>query len=192
MKLFGIKLEDDTAKLLFVCIAALLVIMALWYTSSKKKSCSRDMMDTYPGSDSPAGVSPVGASPVGASGSGGASGGAPTGYPAPSSGEFDSHFTSLSETPSSMTEQKPTNPADLLPSDKNTAFSKLNPTDTAPTLLDAGFHNGIDTVSSSLRNANLQLRSEPANPTTSQGPWNQSTITPDTTRRALEIGSGSP
>ena len=182
MKLFGIKLEDDTAKLLFVCIAALLVIMALWYTSSKKKSCSRDMMDTYP----------AGASPVGASGSGGASGGAPTGYPAPSSGEFDSHFTSLSETPSSMTEQKPTNPADLLPSDKNTAFSKLNPTDMAPTLLDAGFHNGIDTVSSSLRNANLQLRSEPANPTTSQGPWNQSTITPDTTRRPLEIGSGTP
>lgn len=195
MKLFGIKVEDETTKFLFVGVAAALVLIALWYTSSKKKSCSRDTMAAYPDDAYPSDGSYVGESgahgaPVG--GSGAESGSAPTGYPAPSSGEFDTHFTSLSEAPISMTEQKPTNPTDLLPSDKNTAFSKLNPTDTAPSLLDAGFHNGIDTVSSSLRNANLQLRSEPANPTASQGPWNQSTITPDTTRRPLEIGSGTP
>jgi len=43
-------------------------------------------------------------------------------------------------------------------------------------------------TSQSLRNSNMQLRSEPANPrTTTQ--WNQSTILPDTTRRDLEIGN---
>ena len=31
-------------------------------------------------------------------------------------------------------------------------------------LLRAGYHIGINTVGQSLRNANLQLRSEPANP----------------------------
>jgi len=45
-------------------------------------------------------------------------------------------------------------------------------------------------VSSSLRNANLQLRSEPANPQQDVGPWNNTTISPDINRRPLEIGSG--
>ena len=44
-------------------------------------------------------------------------------------------------------------------------------------LLKAGYHIGINTVGQSLRNANLQLRSEPANPQLNVGPWNQTTIT---------------
>ena len=44
--------------------------------------------------------------------------------------------------------------------------------------------------SSSLRNANRQLRSEPVNPQQNVTPWNQSTILPDT-RRELEIGTGN-
>ena len=47
---------------------------------------------------------------------------------------------------------------------------------------------GIDTVGNSLRNANQQLRSEPANPQVKVSPWNQATIDPDVNRKALEIG----
>ena len=58
-------------------------------------------------------------------------------------------------------------------------------------LLKSGYHIGIDTVGQSLRNANLQMRSEPPNPQLNTGPWNQTTITPDFQRVPLEIGSGS-
>ena len=57
-------------------------------------------------------------------------------------------------------------------------------------LLKAGYHIGIDTVGQSLRNANLQLRSEPANPQLNVGPWNQTTIEPDVMRVPLEVGQG--
>ena len=39
-----------------------------------------------------------------------------------------------------------------------------------------------------LRNANLQLRSEPPNPQLKVSPWSQSTIEPDVNRRPLELG----
>lgn len=39
------------------------------------------------------------------------------------------------------------------------------------------------------RNANLQLRSEPQNPKKMVCPWQQSTIDPDTMRKPLEIGN---
>ena len=57
-------------------------------------------------------------------------------------------------------------------------------------LLEAGYNIGRDTVLGSLRNANLQLRSEPANPQANVGPWNNTTIGPDANRRPLEIGCG--
>jgi hypothetical protein len=44
---------------------------------------------------------------------------------------------------------------------------------------------GIDTVANSLRNANYNLREEPANPKTVVSIWNQSTIGNDLTRRPL-------
>jgi len=47
---------------------------------------------------------------------------------------------------------------------------------------------GVNTVGSSLRNANYSLRSEPANPQSMVSPWNVSTINPDLVRRPLEIG----
>ena len=52
--------------------------------------------------------------------------------------------------------------------------------------LDATTRIGVDTVSSSLRNANYQIRSEPANPRDSVSPWMNSTIDPDLERKALE------
>lgn len=86
------------------------------------------------------------------------------------------------------------NPADLLPKDTNSQWAQLNPSGKGDlaniNLLKAGYHIGIDTVGQTLRNANLQIRSEPPNPQLSVGPWMQSTITPDTMRPSLELGQG--
>jgi hypothetical protein len=86
-------------------------------------------------------------------------------------------------------------PKDLLPKDQNSEWAKLNPNSSNDlanvNLLKAGYHVGIDTIGNTLRNANLQLRSEPPNPTTKVSPWGQSTIEPDLMRIPLELGSGS-
>jgi hypothetical protein len=87
------------------------------------------------------------------------------------------------------------NPADLLPKDNNSQWAQLNPAGKGDlaniNLLKAGYHIGIDTVGQTLRNANLQIRSEPPNPQVNVGIWNASTITPDFLRVPLEIGQGS-
>lgn len=94
----------------------------------------------------------------------------------------------------SCSQKSVADPADLLPnvnsSDSNGAWGNLNPTKDLKnvSLLDAGYHTGINTQGSSLRNANLQLRSEPANPQSKVSPWMNSTIDPDSMRRPLEIG----
>jgi len=73
-------------------------------------------------------------------------------------------------------------PSDLLPAPNSgeNGWDILNSVGTTaganPNLLDAGHHTGIDTVGQSLRNANLQLRSDPAIPIKDTGPWNQTTI----------------
>jgi hypothetical protein len=82
-------------------------------------------------------------------------------------------------------------PDSLLPVDTNSDFARLNPTmnaGTTPDLLQAGYHIGLDTIGQTLRNANLQLRSDPIIPKTVVGPWLQSTIEPDLARVPLEIG----
>jgi hypothetical protein len=84
-------------------------------------------------------------------------------------------------------------PSELLPKDVNSQWAQLNPAGSADfknvNLLKAGHLIGIDTVGSTLRNANLQERSEPPNPTTSVSPWLNTTIEPDLMRLPLEIGS---
>ena len=86
------------------------------------------------------------------------------------------------------------NPSDLLPKSGGD-WASLNPTGKGDlanvNLLKAGYHIGIDTIGQTLRNANLQIRSETPNPQMSVGPWNQSTITPDFMRPSLELGQGS-
>ena len=85
------------------------------------------------------------------------------------------------------------NPADLLPKDTNSQWAQLNPAGKGDlsniNLLKAGYHIGIDTIGQSLRNANLQIRSEVPNPQVAVSVWNQSTITPDFMRPPLELGS---
>ena len=95
--------------------------------------------------------------------------------------------------PPSCARQEVVDPKELLPKDANSEFSRLNPMGSGDlenvSLLKAGHHIGINTVGQSLRNANLQLRSEPANPQLNVGPWNNTTISADTNRKPLEIGS---
>lgn len=55
-------------------------------------------------------------------------------------------------------------------------------------LLSPGYHYGINTVGQTLRNANLDVRSDPPNPRKNVGPFLNSTIEPDLMRRQLEIG----
>ena len=90
--------------------------------------------------------------------------------------------------------QSVASPQDLLPKDQNSQWAALNPVQqgniAAPDLLQAGYHIGLDTIGQTLRNANLQERSDPIIPKSSVGPWNQSTIEPDLGRVPLEVGYG--
>ena len=103
--------------------------------------------------------------------------------------------TDMHGLPPSCTRQSVIDPKQLLPRDSNNEFSQLNPMGAGDvanvSLLKAGYHAGINTVGQSLRNANLQLRSEPPCPQLQTGPWNTSTIGPDFNRRPMEIGCGS-
>ena len=85
-------------------------------------------------------------------------------------------------------------PSDLLPTDNNSKFNDFNMLTKSnvvmPDLLDAGYLIGLDTIGQSLRNANLQERSDPVIPKTAVGPWNNSTIEPDLGRVPLELGCG--
>ena len=102
--------------------------------------------------------------------------------------------TLTSNVPSSCMNQQVANPSDLLPSDPNRDFAVGQPTGQGElsniNLLKAGQLSGIDTVGSSLRNANLQVRSEPPNPRSQVSPWLNSTIEPDLMRVPLELGCG--
>ena len=110
--------------------------------------------------------------------------------PGPNTGEVFSRIDGTQTVPSNIS-----NPSDLLPNDANSQWAQLNPNGKGElaniNLLKAGYHIGIDTIGQTLRNANLQIRSEPPNPQVYSGPWNQSTITPDFLRVPLEIGAGS-
>jgi len=82
---------------------------------------------------------------------------------------------------------------DLLPKDSaNSRWAQMNPAGQGDVqdqnFLTAGYHVGVNTQGQSLRNANWQLRSEPANPQMAVSPWNIATIEPDMNRKALEIG----
>lgn len=85
------------------------------------------------------------------------------------------------------------NPDELLPKDMNSEWASITPASNDlknQNLLDPSQLIGINTVGSSLRNANLQLRSDPVIPKVNNlGPWNQSTIDQDNMRRPFEIGT---
>lgn len=109
-------------------------------------------------------------------------------------GSADGVQTVTGGVPSSCLKQQVANPQDLLPKDSNSSWAAANPRGAGElanvNLLKAGHHAGIDTVGGTLRNANLQLRSEPPNPKTQVSPWSNSTIEPDLMRVPLELGCG--
>lgn len=101
----------------------------------------------------------------------------------------------MGRTASSCYPQTSLTSEDLLPKDDSTAIKEFNVTQPAGegvlngvNLLDAGFHVGVNTVGQSLRNANLQLRSEPPNPQVQVSPFLNSSIGPDLMRIPLETG----
>ena len=81
---------------------------------------------------------------------------------------------------------------ELLPQDNYSLWAQVNPAGEGSlkdrNFLQSGYHIGINTVGQTLRNANLQLRSEPPCPQVKVSPWMQSSIEPDVSRRPLEIG----
>lgn len=82
--------------------------------------------------------------------------------------------------------------SDLLPRDAaNEQWAQANPAGQGDVsdqnFLTAGHHAGIDTIGSTLKIANLDLRSIPPNPRKSGLVWNQSSVEPDLNRRPLEI-----
>ena len=84
------------------------------------------------------------------------------------------------------------NPKELLPKDQNSQWAQLNPMNNEqpilPDLLQAGNLIGLDTIGQTLKNANMQLRSDPVIQKRDVGPWNNSTYEADLGRVPLEIG----
>lgn len=126
----------------------------------------------------------------------------PNGAPAPAqpagiqaADEKPNEYSLVNESQVMMQAPQQGSSAELLPKDNNSQWSQLNPAGSGElhgiNLLNAGYHIGIDTIGQTLRNANLQIRSEPPNPQISVGPWNQTTISPDLMRIPLELGAGS-
>lgn len=84
-------------------------------------------------------------------------------------------------------------PSELLPKDMQSIWAQQNPMGPGSlkgkNFLSAGALIGVNTVGQSMRNANLQVRSEPPNPQMAVSIFNQSTISPDISHRPLEIGA---
>lgn len=84
-------------------------------------------------------------------------------------------------------------PSELLPLDQSSVYAQQNPMGPGSlkgkNFLSAGALIGVNTVGQSLRNANLQLRSEPPNPQVPVSIFMNSTISPDISHRPLEIGA---
>jgi hypothetical protein len=158
-----------TPQRLFVLII-FLVLAWLLMSYSDTKSFSMDSMGTYNGDA----VTDTGA--AAASGASAASGVVDISMPS------DSNARPIA------------NPNDLLIKDENSEWAKLNPNNMGNVLnadlLEAGYHIGLNSIGSTMKNANLQLRSDPIIPKQDVGPWNQSTYEPDFGRVPLEVGYG--
>jgi hypothetical protein len=99
----------------------------------------------------------------------------------------------FTEAGSGYSNKEVNSPTELLPRDENSQWASINPSSqnapNTPDLLTAGFHIGYDTVGQTMKNPNLQLRSDPIITKSDVGPWNQSTVEPDLIRLPLEVSS---
>ena len=165
------KIDKNTGNLLAVLIAAF-ALAALAYSYSSRKDTDRMSLsnENQPMSGNPS--------------------------PSPPLGQNDNYggaFGVKTSTYGAPQEKKADEPSVLLPNDSNSQWASMNPQGGGMlknvNLLQAGSLVGINTVGSSLRNANLQVRSEPPNPQGNVGPWNHSTIEPDFVQTPLELGT---
>lgn len=81
-------------------------------------------------------------------------------------------------------------PHELLP--REGGFAESNPMGQGhlshKNFFESGHHPGLNTQSSTMKNPNLQLRSDPLIERRDVGPWNQSTVEADGNRRQFDIG----
>lgn len=82
-------------------------------------------------------------------------------------------------------------PDELLPGDPNSKWAQVNPSASGDiagkNFLSAGALIGVNTVGQSNRNANWDIRAAPPNPQVVVSPWLNTTISPDLSRRPLDI-----
>lgn len=98
----------------------------------------------------------------------------------------------FSDDSGSVSQRPAETPDSLLPRDNNKSWQNNNSGAGALNginMLKSGDLIGINTIGSTLKLANLQLRSEPIIPKSQVGPWNQSSYEGDPYRKAFEIGS---
>ncbi len=176
-------LKSKNGKWILVVIVVLLIIWALSSYSSSKRGVVDNMY---------AGVGPANSLQSNSLSSN-------TGLPPLSAASVDSGMALPPAMPvSSGYHLAPVaDPASLLPSDPNASqWAALNPSNMTnpmiPSLLQAGGLIGLDTIGQTLKNANLQLRSDPLIVKQSLSPWNNSTYEPNIGQVPLELGCGSP
>jgi hypothetical protein len=109
--------------------------------------------------------------------------------------ESNPEYNKMLEASASAFPKDQIKPAELLPGDDGSSlWASVNPAGQGElkdkNFLQSGYHIGINTVGQSLRNANLQLRSEPPNSRVAVSPFLNSSIEPDTNRKQFEIGAG--
>jgi hypothetical protein len=176
LAMFGLKGQNDIFSIILVL--GLIIVIAVLVRYNTNKSVLVDTMAEQKKNDDSINSQPSGEI-IGASAS-----------------DIKNNFMPVSgiatQTPQNSCNAQPAlNPSELLPNDTNSEWANINPASNDLknlNLLNPQQVIGINTVGSSLRNANLQVRSEPAIPKANVGPWNASTIETDTFRRPLEIG----
>jgi len=166
-------------RIIIFVVFGILVVFLMWYAGDK--TYFADNMDTQYSGPSPSFVPPAYTPPTPP----------PSTALPPVHGNVAVQPVANGGYSSSNTNQ----PGDLLPGDPNSQWSSFNAVTAnngtaIPDLLQAGYHIGLDTIGQTMKNANLQLRSDPAIPKANVGPWNQSTIEPDIMRVPLEVGVG--
>lgn len=210
--------KDSNNLVLYISLLILLLLLILLFNAYNSRCRVIDLemfgnqMENVPGSDMPKSVAEVYNQNSMMSGGGNAGNGGPAGYtdddywtkveggssdPSVPSGPSGPSKQNSSPEDSSRTSCFPRDSltsSDLLPKDAtDSTWSQLNPSTGANIqdryLLDAAHHIGINSQSGSLRNANLQLRSDPMIETKPVSPWLNSTIPPDINKRPLDIGS---
>jgi len=151
----GLKKNFDGSHLLVILGVVVLLVAMYQYSSMKKTN-----KDTY--SSSPLSPHVLQEDP------------APTdGLPQPSTGDHRNVYATVADSSTAPPPANSSNPLDLLP---KSSLSNLSPHGEGP-LKNKDFlsvRHGIQTTT--LRNANQQLRADPVTPMTHTGPWNQTTM----------------